>query len=259
MLSGEIITGIDLADISLWAFTIFFFGLVFYLRREDRREGYPLEADTTGREEESGTFWFAPIKTFKLPHGKGTVSVPHGKRDGRTHALARTAAWPGAAYRPTGDPMVDGVGPASYAERGDFPDLTVDGQPRIAPYRASHGYLVAKEDKDPRGMKVIAADRKEVGEVIDLWVDRSEAIIRYLEVRLNEAQGGKRVLLPINFASINGDRRRVDVDALFAKHFANVPTTRSATEVTRLEEDKICGYYGGGKLYATPARTESLA
>ncbi|TXM99400.1 photosynthetic reaction center subunit H, partial [Methylobacterium sp. WL103] len=28
----------------LYAFFLFFFGLVFWLRREDRREGYPLEA-----------------------------------------------------------------------------------------------------------------------------------------------------------------------------------------------------------------------
>lgn len=35
----------DFAQLVLYAFWIFFVGLVFYLRREDKREGYPLESD----------------------------------------------------------------------------------------------------------------------------------------------------------------------------------------------------------------------
>ena len=35
---------IDFAQIVLYAFWIFFFSLVYYLRREDKREGYPLES-----------------------------------------------------------------------------------------------------------------------------------------------------------------------------------------------------------------------
>mgnify|MGYP000176878310 CR=1 FL=1 len=58
---------IDLAQIAIWAFWIFFFGLVYYLRREDHREGYPLETDVPGA---SQTGWPAPRekKTYKLPH-----------------------------------------------------------------------------------------------------------------------------------------------------------------------------------------------
>ena len=33
--------------------------------------------------------------------------------------------WPGAPLEPDGDPMVDGVGPAAYAERLDIPDAAV--------------------------------------------------------------------------------------------------------------------------------------
>lgn len=32
----------DFAQVVLYAFWIFFFGLIYYLRREDKREGYPL-------------------------------------------------------------------------------------------------------------------------------------------------------------------------------------------------------------------------
>ncbi|MHA7870931.1 MAG: photosynthetic reaction center subunit H [Hyphococcus sp.] len=256
---GEFVSGIDLVDISLWTFTLFFFGLIFYLRREDRREGYPLETDTGGKLEDAGVFWYAPKKTFHLPHNRGTVTVPHGPRDTRKHALARTAPWPGAPYQPTGDPMRDGVGPASFAVREDVRDLTDDGRSRIAPFRLGDGFEIAKEDADPRGMTVYGGDRKAAGKVVDVWVDRSEAIVRYLEVDIGSEGMVNNVLLPMPFAKINKERRRVDVDAIFAKHFDGVPKTKDADSITRLEEDQIAGYYGGGKLYATPSRTEPMA
>jgi photosynthetic reaction center H subunit len=37
-----------------------------------------------------------------------------------------------------------------------------------------------------------------------------------------------------------------------------VPATRSPDQVTKLEEEKISAYYGGGTLYADPARSEPL-
>ena len=40
--------------------------------------------------------------------------------------------------------------------------------------------------------------------------------------------------------------------------FSDVPGTKSRTEITLLEEDKICAYYGGGHLYATPDRAQPL-
>lgn len=255
---GEFVNGIDLVDVFLWAFTLFFFGLIFYLRREDRREGYPLEADTTGRLEDSGVLWYAPKKTFTLPHGAGTVSVPHGKRDERQHAMKRMAVWPGAPYTPTGDPLQDGVGPAAFAERNDTPDLADDGRNRIAPTRLGDGFEVARQDADPRGMTVIAGDGVDVGTVVDLWVDRSEAVVRYLELNIGDEAIPHHILLPMPFAKINRSKNSVEVDAIFAKHFPNVPKTKSSDAVTRREEDQISGYYGGGKLYASRERLESL-
>jgi len=35
---------IDFAQLALYAFWLFFAGLIYYLRREDKREGYPLES-----------------------------------------------------------------------------------------------------------------------------------------------------------------------------------------------------------------------
>ncbi|MEM8772449.1 MAG: photosynthetic reaction center subunit H [Pseudomonadota bacterium] len=255
---GEFVNGIDLADISLWLFTLFFFGLIFYLRREDRREGYPLERDTDGKLEDEGVFWYAPKKTFTLPHNRGTVSVPHGKRDERNHAMARTAVWPGAPYQPNGDPMKASVGPGSFAEREDVEDLTDDGRQRIAPLRVDGRIYVAKDSPNPVGMTVYGGDGKPAGTIVDVWVDRSEAIIRYLEVDVGMDGVSTRVLLPVPFAKINGRRKRVDVDAIFAEHFVDAPKTASPDSITRLEEDKVSAYYGGGKLYAHHTRTESF-
>jgi len=62
--------------------------------------------------------------------------------------------------------------------------------------------------------------------------------------------------MPSCFCHVSKARRRVEVDAIKAEHFAGVPRTKSPDRVTRLEEDMISGYYGGGTLYATPKRQE---
>ena len=43
-LGGVAMQYIDGAQIALYAFWIFFAGLIIYIRREDKREGYPLES-----------------------------------------------------------------------------------------------------------------------------------------------------------------------------------------------------------------------
>ena len=45
MQAGEITGYIDVAQVTLYAFWVFFAGLIIYLRSEDKREGYPLESD----------------------------------------------------------------------------------------------------------------------------------------------------------------------------------------------------------------------
>ncbi|MEL6243740.1 MAG: photosynthetic reaction center subunit H [Pseudomonadota bacterium] len=258
--SGEFVSGIDLVDVCLWLFTLFFIGLVLYLQREGMREGYPLEDDTTGRVD-TAKHVFGPSKRIAhLPHGRPDADLTEGPRDTRDLALQRTAPWPGAPYAPTGDPMTDGVGPASYAERSDYPDLTLEGEPRIQPYRLHPEYSVREGDIDPRGLPVIAADGEQGGVISDLWVDRSESIIRYLEVEVPLDGGATRkALLPVPFAKVVGGRKpHVAVEAINAAHFVKVPAIKSPDSITRLEEDKVSGFYGGGKFYATAARSEPL-
>ena len=74
MQAGAITGYIDVAQIALYAFWIFFAGLIFYLRKEDKREGYPLITERAGHFLEGFPGLPAP-KTFLLPHG-GEVTAP---------------------------------------------------------------------------------------------------------------------------------------------------------------------------------------
>ena len=254
-MSAAITQSIDVTQVVLYAFWIFFALLIFYIRKEDRREGYPLEADTTGKAEPMGVIWFAKPKTFNLMHG-GSTQAPNGKSDNhlRPPALARVDGTPGAPHVPTGNPLVDGVGPASYADRANVPDLTVEGHDKIVPMRVAGDFYVSKQDSDPRGMAVIGCDGEQAGEVSDIWVDRSEFMIRYLEVDL----GPRTVILPFPFVDVDGAKNKVKVAAITAAQFSDVPALANPDQITLLEEDRISGYYGGGYLYATPERQEPI-
>jgi len=246
----------DAAELLLYAFFAFFAGLVIYLRREDRREGYPLEDDVTGRKEPLGGLLFtARPKTFLLPHGHGTRTVPNFKRDERPLAARRSAPMDGSPIEPTGNPLLDGVGPGAWAERPNYPDLTLEGAPRIVPIRVAPDFHVSPEDTDPRGLPVIGADGVKAGAVSDLWIDRSECLIRYIEVTVDGGTG-RKVLLPMTMAVVGA--RSVKVRAITGAQFADVPVTASPSQVTLLEEEKVVGYYGGGHLYATRERQEPL-
>jgi photosynthetic reaction center H subunit len=253
-MKGVIMGNIDVAQVVLYLFLIFFTGLIIYLRREDRREGYPLFSEPSNTYKPGDSFFIPPPKTFILPHG-GSVQAPSGVADERPIRAAKIGAWPGAPLEPTGDPMLAAVGPGSYAERSNTTDKTVEGHAKIVPMRVARDFAVAADDGDPRGYSVVGADRRAAGSVSDIWVDRSEVLIRYLEVELAD---GRHVLLPMTFASIDKRRRTVNVHAIMSRQFAAVPATAHADEVTLLEEDKICAYYGGGMLYAEPMRTEPL-
>ncbi len=243
----------DLASLSLWLFWAFFALLIYYLQTENMREGYPLEDDDGKPAANQGPFPVPEPKTFILPHGKGTKTVPDLQPEGREVALKRTNAANGFPFEPTGDPMVDGVGPASWAPREDVPELDGHGHPKIVPMSGADSFVVAA-GRDPRGLPVQAGDGEIVGSISDMWIDEPEQLVRYLEIDLNKEGGSGKRLVPMQLAQIKSDR--VSIHAIFGKHFANVPRTKSNNQVTKLEEEKICAYYSGGKLYASEARQE---
>lgn len=251
---GEITEYIDVAQVVLYAFFAFFIGLVLYLRREDKREGYPLLSDRSGRVVVQGFPAIPTPKRFDMPEGHSSYAPQTTQEIPRT-GLRPAAAWPGAPMIPTGNPLVDGVGPASWANRNDEPEVTWEGEPAIQPLRLVANTFVEPRDRTPIGMPVIAADGRSPGIVREIWTDRSEPQIRYLEVELKAGEADRGpVLLPMGFARIDARRGVVRVVALLAHHFADVPRTKSPDTITKLEEDKITGYFAGGHLYATPSR-----
>ena len=88
---------------------------------------------------------------------------------------------------------------------------------------------------------------------MDLWVDRAEPLFRYAELDV----GGRRVLLPMTLAMVSSDGS-VNVKSIRSDQFAQVPGLSNPDQVTLQEEDRISAFYGGGHLYATPDRVESL-
>lgn len=248
MLGVHFFGNFDLASLAIWLFWGFFALLIVYLQTENMREGYPLELEDGTPAPNQGPFPLPKPKTFILPHGRGEVTFPNGAREAREVALGRTAASEGFPHAPLGDPMADGVGPASWAPRRDIPELDGHGHNKIVPMALAPGFGVTA-GRDPRGMPVQAGDNEVVGTVSDLWVDAPEQMVRYLEITLNS---GAKKLAPMPMIKIWKDRIRIN--SLSSDLFDGVPDTRTMSEVTLLEEDKICGYYAGGTMYAASKR-----
>ena len=106
---------------------------------------------------------------------------------------------------------------------------------------------------DLRSLPVIAADGKLAGTVSDIWVDRAEHVVRYLEV--NAGLGIGALLVPLTLAKVG--KSQIKVKAILAAQFTDAPRIKGPDSVTLLEEDKICAYFAGGHLYATAGRTEA--
>jgi len=254
MQAGAITGHIDVAQIALYGFWIFFAGLIFYLRREDKREGYPLVTERPGQFLD-GFPRPPPPKTYLLPHG-GTVSAPRVEAPQPAFDAVPVAGWPGAPLQPVGNPMLSGVGPAASALRADTPDLMNETTDlRIVPLRVATDHYLDDESPDPRTMQVVGADGVTGGIVSDIWIDRAETMIRYLEVTL---VAGPSVLLPMPMVRIDARAGVVNVKSILGGQFEDVPMLANPDQVTLREEDKIQAYFASGHLYAVPSRLEPL-
>jgi photosynthetic reaction center H subunit len=128
--TGAITEYMDVAQLALYVFWIFFFGWCYISTgKASARDGLCrcLRVNCA----QGG--WYAQTQNLSLAHGQGERVKP-----GPEPAQYEVNATPiydasGAPMHPNGDPMVDGVGAAAWAIRPDKPDLTVDGRPRIVP------------------------------------------------------------------------------------------------------------------------------
>lgn len=252
--TGAITSYIDVAQIVLYLFWIFFFGLIYYLIRENHREGYPMDNDRGITME--GWPRAPEPKTYLLDNGREVVVPRPDDREPETRA-ERVYRSAGSPLEPVGNPLTAGVGPGAYALRPDVPDLDHHGLPKIVPLATLPDHGVSPYDPDPRGKPLFDANGDEAGTIRDLWIDRSEMMFRYLEAEVPVDGGGTRhVLVPVTFARQRKDG--VTVHALLAGQFAGVPMPKTPGQVTFLEEEMITAYYGAGTLYAEPGRAEPL-
>ena len=126
METGAITQYIDVAQLVLYAFWAFFAGLVYYLLRENHREGYPLDS---GRENGPRMEGWPPVpepKTYKLADGREFLS-PDLRRDDSNFSAQPTHGWSGAPLEPVGNPLLAGVGPGAWTQRADEPDRLHEG------------------------------------------------------------------------------------------------------------------------------------
>lgn len=252
--TGAITQYVDVAQLVLYLFWIFFFGLVYYLVVENHREGYPM-METDNPKQPTITGWPLPKpKTFLLADGR-EVTVPNPRNDNQGYSAEQSFGMPGSPIDPVGDPMFANVGPGAYARRADEVDMEGD-HPRIMPLRYLPGFGVNAKGKDPRGKPVWGADGVVGGTVHDLWLDHSEQIFRYLEIEVPSPNGPRLALLPMTFARVTNDG--VKVQAILGHQFTHAPAPRQPDKITRLEEEKVCAFYGAGTLYAEPNRAEPL-
>ncbi|WP_419815822.1 photosynthetic reaction center subunit H [Glacieibacterium sp.] len=256
-MSVHLTPGLDVAELCVWAFFIFFIGLVIWLRREDRREGYPLEEDVGGRIHSPGGFLeMALPKTFRLPFDHGIVTAPNpDDRDPYKVSARRTAPWDGSPLEPLGNPLSAGVGPGSYARRAQRPDVNMEGHARIIPMQSAPDFHIATRDPDPRGFTVVGADRVIAGTVEDLWIDTADRLVRYLEVKLPD---GRNVLTPMMMSVVDRKRRTIICDAILGRQFDGAPSIARNDQITLDEEERVQAYFGAGYLYATPERAEPI-
>jgi photosynthetic reaction center H subunit len=253
--TGAITGYVDVAQVVLYVFWIFFAGLIVYLVRENKREGYPLDGGAGAGKVEGWPPRPRP-KTYLLDGG-AMVTVPNDAVSPQSLNAEPAHRWIGAPLEPVGDPLAAGVGPGAWADRADVVERTHDGVAKIVPLRTLPDNALARQDRDPRGLPVLGGDGDAGGTVVDLWFDTAEAVVRYLELTVPLAGGATRgVLLPINFARIGRDAVRVH--AIHGSQFAGVPATRDPHQVSMLEEERIMAYYGAGLLYADPRRAEPL-
>lgn len=255
---GAITEQMDVASLLFTLFMLFFVGLIIYLHRESKREGYPL-VDSAHRPVTNGLFGMPAVKSYSLADGT-SMSAPHG-RDAAVPTIPAAQMHVNAAYpiTPASASTYLGIGPGSFTARRDIPDVTYEGKNRILPMRLAEHFAVAPGDADLRGMTVVGDDGQTVGTVKELWVDVAESTIRYLDVMLADGMGAPgQILVPLPMADIDTASSTITVDALLAAQFSGVPRLKSADSLTLLEEERIMAFYGGGYLYATPSRQEPL-
>ena len=238
---------IDLPQLAFWLFFLAFVAICWFLRKNDKREGYPLVASPFV----GGAMLGAPDPgtplTYVLNEG-GTTSTPHDYPQAPA-AVLPLYRFDGTPFRPTAELLGTSLGPGAWVMRKDEPMLTEGGELLLQPLRLCHEWSVSRGEANPRGMAVFDCRWRPVGIVADVWIDRGIRIIRHLEVELREQLGGGRVLVPIYHTTIAEAAREIRVTALSGPEFRAIPMPAAPDRITAREEDRLNAYFAAGRFY----------
>lgn len=242
---------IDVAFLCVVAFVAFFIGLVYYLRQEDKREGFPMVQIHGGRHVEIVTREGWPElpapKTFRLPHGHGTVTVP--RRDApEIPDDVEGRVMIGEGLRTDGNPLDIGLGAAAYqADKPDFPDLNYRGEPKIVSLDRTPDFYILPGDPDPRGWPFLDKHGRRVGTITDLWFNKAEYFLRYFTYRVDDT--GEELIAPSFFCIVDIRDRTVRARTLIGEDLLRAPV-KAGEVITWVEEDRVNGYFAGGIPFA---------
>ena len=205
--TGAITAYIDVAQLVLYAFWIFFAGLIYYLHPREPPRGLP---DGDRRAAAASIDRLADVADAQdLPAAHDGQRRCRARAESRRTQLERRAGAPlrrraaGADRRPDAGRRRPGL---LGDLRPDEPDLDHHGTPKIVPLRLAPESSVSAQDTDPRGLpRGRRRRRRRPARSRDLWIDRGEMIFRYLEVE-SRRQRARRCCVPMTFARIT--RRR---------------------------------------------------
>jgi uncharacterized protein (TIGR02271 family) len=103
------------------------------------------------------------------------------------------------------------------------------------------GFNVAEGEADPRGWKVFSSDGRKVGEVEELIGDTSTRRVRFLDLDLDEKElgleGDRHALIPVGYARLDEDERKVMLEGLSSAEIVRMPAT--VTDITPEHERRF--------------------
>ena len=133
---GESPSYIDVAQVTLYVFWIFFAGLIFYLRREDKREGYPLDSDAVRRRAVAGLPAHARRRRPSAARRATSRRCRDHEDDRRDRRLPADRAVAGRAAGADRQSDARRRRAGSWADREDVPELDLArASPPIVPLR----------------------------------------------------------------------------------------------------------------------------
>jgi uncharacterized protein (TIGR02271 family) len=128
-----------------------------------------------------------------------------------------------------------------------------EGMDRVVPLRQLDDFHVAEGEPDIRGWEVMSADGRRVGEVEELLIDTEAMKVRYLDVEVEDglvASDAGHLLVPIGYARLERDSRRVTVDNLQSSELGSMPLY-DRQPLTRDFTDKVDTHFGRGRTTTT--------